>query len=96
MKQRLYITTIIATLVIAVIFYILGAEIACCGLVFSLWQLYEIKHALEPDLKLFSYNPTKKKCIRQGKLKKYRVRCIIVYTVIILASISSFIGHLCS
>ncbi len=96
MKQRLYIITIIATLVVAVIFYILGAEMACCGLVFSLWLLYEMKNALEPEPKFFSVNPVRSWYRRRGKLKRYRVVSIVWYTVIILASISSFIGHLCS
>ena len=94
MKQRLYITTIIATLVIAVIFYILGAEMACCGLLFSLILLYDIKHALEPTLKC--RHPLKLWHIRRGTLKKFRVICIVWYTIIILASIKSFIDHLCS
>lgn len=95
MKQRFYIITIIATLVVAVIFYILGAEAASGSLIFSLWLLYEMKNALEPE-KFFGVNPVRAWHRRRGTLNKYRVLCIVLYTVIILASISSFIGHLCS
>ena len=94
MKQRIYIITMVVTLVAAVVFYILGAEMACGGLLFSLILLYDIKHALEPTLKC--RHPLKLWHIRRGTLKKFRVICIVWYTIIILASISSFIGHLCS
>ena len=93
-KNKLFILSIVINALMAIVALIIGAETACGGFIFGIIFTFEIKNALVYSPRLFSSNSLKAWYNKRGQLGKYRTECIVLYIIIVLASLVNLVEHI--
>ena len=93
-KNKLFILSIVFNVLMIIVALIVGAEAACGGFIFGIIFTFEIKNALVYSPRLFYSNSLKSWYNKRGQLGKYRTYCIVLYTIIALASLANIVEHL--
>ena len=85
--------SIISCIILALISLVFGMVAPVGGLVLCISLTFEIRDALiplKPGIRL-GRNPMKSWYNNRGKLKRYRIYCIILYSILAIASVVSIV-----
>lgn len=92
MKRKIVFYALVATHIILILVSLLTNQDASAGgFLFCTVFIFEIKNALKPPKPGFYRNPSKIWHNKRGKLKEYRVECIILYIIVFLASVATWL-----
>ena len=91
MNKKVFIATLLVTLLLFVISLLFSYGLATACFLISVLFIIETKNALNTSKEIFSYNPMKNYYRVRGKLEKYRKFTIVNFIIFFLIGILSII-----